>query len=308
VYSWVYPEDRVNGFHDYALTVGILSYFMNHIGPYGYKKLANVQSKTTFGGLENANTIFYNETYVTGDGKKEDVMAHEVAHQWFGDMVTEKKFPHLWLSEGFATYFSVLYFEYKYGKDTATYMRKKDRQEIIAFSRTDTQPVVNEAVTDYMDLLNINNYQKGGWVLHMLRHELGDSVFWQSIRNYYTAYAGANADTDDLMKIFEKTSGKNMETFFRQWLYTPGQPKLNISWKTDASKKLLITVTQQQPTPFVFPLEIKITTQSGKSRIEKIDISQKEQTFTINNVETVTALVPDPDANLLCEQKTMKTN
>jgi len=308
VYSWVYPEDRVKGFYDYALTVDILSYFMKSVGPYGYKKLANVQSKTTYGGLENANTIFYHENSITGDRKKEDLLAHEVAHQWFGDMATEKKFAHIWLSEGFATYFTILYFENKYGKDSAAQMRIKDRQEIIAFSKTDNNPVVNESVTDYMDLLTVNSYQKGGWVLHMLRHELGDSAFWKGIREYYATYAGRNADTEDLRKILEKVSGKKLETFFRQWLYTPGQPKLNITWRTDKNKKLFVTVKQEQVVSFVFPLELKITGASGKPRFEKLTINKKEETFVLNNPEPVSTVLADPDANLLCEQKTTHIN
>ena len=90
-----------------------------------------------------------------------------------------------------------------------------------------------------MELLNANSYQKGGWVLHMLRRQLGDSVFHESIRTYYATYAGKNADTRDLQKIFEKVSGKNLSTFFQQWLYTPGIPKLDISWKYLTKEKKL---------------------------------------------------------------------
>lgn len=135
VYSWVYPEDRNNGFNDYAQAKEILEYYISHVGPYGYKKLANVQSKTRFGGLENANTIFYAENSVTGTKKNEGLLAHEIAHQWFGNMATEKSFGHLWLSEGFATYFTILYFENKYGKDTAMKMLKEDREQTIEYSK-----------------------------------------------------------------------------------------------------------------------------------------------------------------------------
>ena len=118
VYSWVYPEDSVKGFYDYALAKDILPFYISHVGPYGYKKLANVQSKTRFGGLENANTIFFSENSVRGNRHNEGLLAHEIAHQWFGNMATEKTFGHLWLSEGFATYFTILYFENKYGRAT----------------------------------------------------------------------------------------------------------------------------------------------------------------------------------------------
>jgi aminopeptidase N len=185
VYSWVYPENKDKGFYDYAIAKDILPFFINNVGPYGYKKLANVQSKTRFGGLENANTIFYSEGSVSGTRRSEGTIAHEIAHQWFGNMATEKTFGHLWLSEGFATYFTILYFESKYGKDTAIKMLKEDRDQVIKYSTESNRPVVDTNETDYMNLLNANSYQKGGWILHMLRKELGDSVFWRSIRKYY---------------------------------------------------------------------------------------------------------------------------
>ncbi|HEU4576002.1 MAG TPA: M1 family metallopeptidase [Chitinophagaceae bacterium] len=303
VYSWVYPEDRDKGFYDYAQAVEILRYYIDHIGPYGYKKLANVQSKTIFGGLENANTIFYSEKSITGTRKSESLLAHEIAHQWFGNMATEKTFAHLWLSEGFATYFTILYLQNKYGEDTARLMREEDRRQIIAFSRTNNHPVVDTAVTDYMQLLNPNSYQKGGWVLHMLRHQLGDSVFWKSIRSYYSIYAGKNAGTDDLRDVFEKVSGKNLHRFFNQWLYTAGLPTLQVTWKQEKNKPTAITVKQIQPVFFEMPLEIAVTTASGKTSIEKLAVTKKEQTFLISTPEKVVSVMPDPGVNLLFENK-----
>src|SRR5207249_666261 len=117
VSAWVYPQDSAKGFYDYALATEILKFYANYIAPYPYKKLANVQSKTIFGGMENASAIFYAENSVNGERTSEDLLAHEIAHQWFGDMASETSFEHLWLSEGFATYFTDLYFEKKYGKE-----------------------------------------------------------------------------------------------------------------------------------------------------------------------------------------------
>ena len=303
VYSWVFPEERNEGFFDYAQATEILPFFISRVGPYGYKKLANVESKTIFGGLENANTIFYSEKSITGTRSGEDLMAHEIAHQWFGNMATEKSFAHIWLSEGFATYFSLLYFENKYGPDTLKQLMKKDREETIAYSLESNHPVVDETTTDYMQLLNANSYQKGGWILHMLRRQLGDMLFWEGIREYYATYAGKIADTEDLRKIFEKVSGRNLQTFFKQWLFTPGQPELGITWKSGPDKKLLVTVTQLQQTPFTFPLEVGLKTKSGKINIEKLDITRKDQTFTLPAREKITGIIADPATNLLFEIK-----
>ncbi len=303
IYSWIYPEDKDKGFFDYALAKDILPFFINHVGPYGFKKLANVQSKTTFGGLENANTIFYSENSVNGTRNMEGLLAHEIAHQWFGNMATEKSFGHLWLSEGFATYFTILYFEKKYGRDTANSMLKEDRRQTIEYSMKSNTPVVDTAQKDFMKLLNVNSYQKGGWVLHMLRSELGDSVFWKSIRKYYATYAGGIAGTGDLQKVFEDISGKNLKQFFTQWLYSSGQPEIKLNWDyNETSKTLNCSVQQLQKQLFEFPLEIKIVYGNSKTLFKKMIISKQTEKFSISISEKPGALIIDPDINLLFAQ------
>jgi aminopeptidase N len=304
VYAWVYPEDRNKGFYDLALTADMLSYFIKNVGPYGYKKLANVQSKTMFGGLENANTIFYNENYITGTRYYEETFAHEVAHQWFGNMATEKSFAHLWLSEGFATYMATLYMEHKYGPDRARSMLIGDRDTVIDFARFSDLPVVDEKTTDYMSLLNANSYQKGGWILHMLRRQLGDSIFWKGIRNYYATYGGKNADTHDLQMVFEKISGKNLSTFFKQWLYLPGIPRLDVQWSyLVKEKKVSVTVKQLQENAFAFPLELQLKSESGNSQPAVIKISKQEETFSVPVKEKISTFTLDPNVSLLFEGK-----
>ena len=298
IYGWVYPENKDKGFYDYAQAIEILEYYISHVGPYGYKKLANVQSKTRFGGLENANTIFYSESSVSGTRKSEGLIAHEIAHQWFGNMATEKSFGHLWLSEGFATYFTILYFENKYGKDTAIKMLNEDRSQVIDFSKKSNKAIVDTDETDYMQLLNANSYQKGGWVLHMLRTELGDSVFWRSIRKYYATYAGGIADTRDLQKVFEDVSGKDLKQFFDQWLYTTGQPDLEIKWNYYADRSLIIDVKQLQKDVFRFPLAFKINTATG-SKKEIVLVDKAVSSFKIKHEQKPTSITVDPDTDLL---------
>ena len=299
VYSWVYPENRNEGFYDYAQAATILPFYIKYVGPYGYKKLANVQSKTRFGGLENANTIFYAENSVTGTRKSETLLAHEIAHQWFGNMATEKTFAHLWLSEGFATYMTILYMENKYGIDTARAMLKEDRAQAAEFARNTDRPVVDDT-QDYMQLLNANSYQKGGWILHMLRRQLGDTVFQRSVRSYYATYAGKNADSKDLETIFEKVSGKDLTVFFRQWLYTGGIPRLNVKW-SNAGAKLTLEIKQLQKSPFQFPLEINAITVSGKTITQTINVTTATQTFLLPVKEKISSIQLDPKVSLLFE-------
>lgn len=293
VYSWVYPENRTEGFYDYAQAVEILPFFINYIGPYGYRKLANVQSKTRFGGMENAGAIFYSENSVSGKRNIEGLLAHEIAHQWFGDMATEKSFAHVWLSEGFATYFTNLYMENKYGKGKLDEMLAQQRNQVIAFSRTHKTPVIDTG-SNYMELLNENSYQKGGWILHMLRRNVGDDVFRNIIRKYYATYAGSNADSDDLRRVAEEVSGKDLKQFFDQWLRIPGQPALDIKWKYDETKKeVVVTITQLQDQPFMFPLTLLID-----NTLKTVDVSRKSEVFTfkMNKPQKISA---DPATDLL---------
>lgn len=300
VYSWVYPQDREKGLYDYAIAKDILQYFNDNIGPYSYEKLANVQSTTMFGGMENAGAIFYGETTITGNRSNEALLAHEIAHQWFGNSVTEKSFEHLWLSEGFATCFTNLYLESKYGLDSLNKRLQQERAEAIAFSKKTNAPVINPT-QNYMSLLNAFSYQKGGWVLHMLRRKLGDEIFWKSIRTYYKTYQNSNASTEDLKNIFEEVSGQQLDTFFHQWLYDKNHPVLNIHWKYDAGKKnIQVTIIQTQPNVFTFPLDIQVVNEINITK-HNFNITQKETVLTIPINTAPAKIIADPDTNLFFE-------
>jgi aminopeptidase N len=301
VYSWVYPEDRDAGFTTYAMAKNIIPFFITHLGPYAYKKLANVQSKTIFGGMENAGAIFYYENSVSSK-TAEGLIAHEIAHQWFGNTATEKNWQHLWLSEGFATYMAHLYHEYKYGADSFNRRMAEDRNAVIAFSKKRNTPVVDTTYgANLMQLLNANSYQKGGWVLHMLRRKLGDTLFWKGIRKYYAVYGGHNAGTGDLQKVFEDVSRQNLDTFFTQWLYTPGQPDLAITWKYNgATHSITITIEQKQEHIFNFPLETGVMFWP-KDLMKTIQVTGKKTVFTMNVAARPDEVIADPHVNLLFE-------
>jgi aminopeptidase N len=301
VYNYVFPENKAEGFKNYNYAPAILTYYNNTIGPYAYEKLANVQSKTIFGGMENASAIFYfeNSAVHTGD---EALMAHEIAHQWFGDAVTEKTWANVWLSEGFATYMTICYLENKYGADSLKINLAKDRRKAIIFSRESVAPIIDTTITgDYMQLLNANSYQKGSWVLHMLRRKLGDTLFWKGIRNYYAKYKDLNANTADFEQVMEQSSGKDLHTFFKQWLYTPGHPDLRITWKYDEAEKIVeFNFEQKQTTLFDFPLEIKIDGQ-----LYRVDVSNRETNFNVPLAAKPVSVIVDPDVNLLAEFEVM---
>ncbi|TCJ17845.1 M1 family peptidase [Flaviaesturariibacter flavus] len=300
VSAWVFPQDSAKGFYDYALAPSILKFFSSYIAPFPYKKLANVQSKTIFGGMENASAIFYAEESVTGDRKWEDVIAHEIAHQWFGDMASEKSFAHLWLSEGFATYMTNIYIEQKYGVDSMNKRLAADREAIRKSGRVGLRTVVDDT-TNLMSLLNTNSYQKGGWVLHMLRREVGDSVFRKVIRTYYEQYKGKNATTEDFGSVVEQVTGTKWGWFFEQWLYRPSMPGLNIQETLRKGKvKLSISQSSFARQPFYFTLEIGVVDDAGKMTIHDIPVTESltEVKLDIGERNPV-KIVVDPNTNLL---------
>ncbi|HTH83566.1 MAG TPA: M1 family metallopeptidase [Mucilaginibacter sp.] len=295
VYTYVFPENKDIGFKSYAVAADILPFYMGKIGQYAYQKLANVQSKTIFGGMENASAIFYFENSV-GDRGIEELMAHEIAHQWFGDAVSEKDFHHLWLSEGFATYLTNYYLENKYGIDTLKKRMDADRRKVIAFEKQRFTPVVDSAVKDnFMPLLNANSYEKGAWALHMLRRKLGDTAFWKGISAYYAKYKGGNANTTDFRRVMEQVSGQNLALFFKQWLHTAGHPDLGIVWKYDNNThRLNIQITQKQKNSYVMPLEVAVD-----GHIYTINIKNTVSTTDFTIASKPTNLQADPNVNLL---------
>ena len=295
VWNYVYAQDQKEGFQSYAVALQILPFYITHIGPYPFEKEGNVQSKTRFGGLENASAIFYFENSVLSSDI-EPLMAHEIAHQWFGDAATETQWQHLWLTEGFATYMTLCYMENKYGADTLKAGLKKDRSKLIAFEKKRMTPVVDTTIKgDYMLLLNPNSYEKGGWVLHMLRRRLGDDLFWKGISTYYQTYRNKNASSADFEKVIEDVSGTDLHTFFQQWLFTPGHPHVHISWTYDENvKELVIDFTQTQDHLFEFPLEY-----SADGILHHVDIHDKNTRVRLPLPEKPAKLVPDPNVNVL---------
>ncbi len=300
VSAWVYPENRLDGFSDYKVASNVLEYFIDNIGPYSYAKLANMQAKTQWGGLENAGTISYFEDSVDGKNSVEDLIAHEIAHQWFGNSATEKNWNHVWLSESFATYFSILYLEHAHGDEKRKEELAIDRKQVIEYYKKNPAPIVDLTIKDPMKVLSVNSYQKGSWVLNMLRHKLGDEIFWKGIREYYKKYQNSNVLTDDFISIMEQVSGKNLESFFKQWLFIKGHPKLKYE-SNYKKRKLQITINQlQKHHVYDFPLEIGIV-QGDEIKIETIEVNKQSETFEINLKSKPDSIILDLNYWLLFE-------
>ncbi len=306
--SWVYPQNKEAGFADYSLAKEVLQFFDSRIGAYPYEKLANVQSKTKYGGMENASNIFYYENSVTGMKSEqiERLIAHEVAHQWFGNAISEKRWQHVWISEGFATYFTELYMEHKKGLKAMQESMKKLQNQVVLFHESHPElPVVFEKINDLNDILNTNSYQKGACVLHTLRYEMGDSLFWQSISAYYGQFQHQNATTEDFQKVVEQTSKKNWDWFFKQWLYRAGHPKIKTTWEVDRkSKQIKIKIVQKQADVFILSPKLCVYGNNGELIYEeKISLKDRETNLTIPLKEEAQRVVLDPENWILMEKE-----
>ncbi|MFN2578128.1 MAG: M1 family metallopeptidase [Pyrinomonadaceae bacterium] len=309
------PErDRDYASKGFSPAAPALALYSQTIAAYPYEKLALIIGATQFGGMENSSAIVFpsnlfsrraNDRMSARFGvpaRIEEVVAHEIAHQWFGDSVTESTWADLWLSEGFATYFAGLFVEKYDGEDAFHEYMRNAAQKYFNYEKQTKTPIHDEATTDLMKLLNPNNYEKGAWVLHMLRSQLGDEAFFKGLRNYYNAHVSANASTDDLRGALEKASGKNLKEFFAQWVYRTGHPRYRALWEVNGDGTALkITVSQlQDGEAFLDPLPIEITVDGAKVR-QMIYPKSKIATLTIPLKGKLSATEFDPDETLLKE-------
>ena len=297
----------------FAPAVPSLITFGNLIAPYPFKKLALIVGSTRFGGMENANTIVFTPTFFNNfqTAKQrsarfdipvgmEEVEAHEIAHQWFGDTVTEKTWADLWLSEGFATYFAGLFLEQNEGKEAFhAYMRQK-ADSYFAYEKQRRAPIFDTQTEKLFDLLNPNNYEKGGWVLHMLRGMLGDKAFFDGLKRYYNEHKDSTATSDDLRVALEKASGKDLKGFFDRWIFKAGHPVYQITWSKAGKGSVRLVLTQMQPDEaFLQPVVLAIKTQAGERRIT-ITPTGKESSLQIKGPVPQTIVI-DPDEYILKE-------
>lgn len=302
--SWVYPQQAPEAFKDFENTEAILQFFEEKIGPFPFDKLANVQSKTRYGGMENAGCIFYNENKINGNRDIEALVAHEIAHQWFGNAVTEQDWPHVWLSEGFATYFTNIYMESAYGPEKLSKRAGEQREKIFSYNEKTPGTVLPKRIDDLTHILNTNTYQKGGWVLHMLRHKVGEENFWRGIRDYYKKYQYKNATTAQFFKIMEVNTGQSLEKFSQQWLTTNNYPELKFNW-VYYNGVVRIIIDQKQEVPMSFDLDVELTYEDGTKEIKSIFIEDKLAPYRIEDCRAkVIGLKYDPNNWLLAKFET----
>ncbi|MDE3003206.1 MAG: M1 family metallopeptidase [Gemmatimonadota bacterium] len=310
--TWVYRQDRDLGFYDFAVpTKAAMEFYDEYVGPYAYERIANITSPVTGGGMEAATSIMYHESSVTGERtvRWRNVIIHEVAHQWFGNAVTESDWDDVWLSEGFATYFTLLFIEHAYGRDEFVAGLRSSAERVFTQYETDPQyRIVHDDLSDMRRVTSGATYQKGSWVLHMLRSQVGDEVFWRGIREYYARYMNGNATTTDFRTVMEEASGLDLGLFFEQWLYNGGNPRLEGWWDYDASTRAVrieINQTQTAGPTFELPLEIGIhfDATSLPGTIHDVVVDARSHRFVIPVDEEPTHVTLDPNVKTLFESE-----
>lgn len=310
-------RDRDYAVKGFSSAAPALAFFNQTIAPYPYEKLALIVAETRFGGMENSSAIVFANNLLAPRGSEkmsarfgipkriESVVAHEIAHQWFGDSVTESTWADLWLSEGFATYFAGLFIEKHDGEEAFREYMREAAGRYVAFSKQSYLPIHDTTTEDLMKLLNENNYEKGAWVLHMLRRQLGDEAFFKGLRSYYNDHASRNATTEDLRQALENASGKDLKQFFARWIYAAGHPRYELSWDS-SERAVTVQLKQLQPgEPFLDPVPVEFTV-NGKVERKTIKPTGKSTTTSIRLPGKPTAVKIDPDETLLKEVISIK--
>ena len=270
--------------------------------PFPWEKYAQVVvSDFIFGGMENTSaTTLYERALLDEraalDVDTESLVAHELAHQWFGDLLTCREWTHAWLNEGFATYYEHVWREHAEGHDAYLYEIEHD---LDAWSEEDgaryRRAIVDNRWAAPIDLFDRHLYQKGGLVLHALRQQLGDDAFWRGIRLYVARHRGTAVETRDLLRAMEDATGRSLEAFFDQWVLRPGMPILAIS-STWADGLLALTV-EQRGESFSVDLPIDIVTATGPAR-HRVAVRSAKETFSIVCATAPLRVVVDPELAL----------
>jgi len=310
------PEDRADDIErTFGRTREMLDFFSDRFGiEYPWDKYAQVVvEQFIIGGMENTSATTLTETVLHDeramlDSSPDWLIAHELGHQWWGDLLTCKDWSHLWLNEGFATYCEVLWAEHKLGRDERDY-RLYQKSIRARSGNAQKRPVVDRRYPSPSDMFDVRAYPKGGWVLHMLRHRLGDDDFFLALKRYGSLYAHRTVETTDLRQTFEQLTGRSLERFFYDWTERPGHPVLAIESKYDAESGLVrVNVKQEQKgEAFAFPLKIELTgADSAHSiSIDKV-INSKEQTLYLPATSRPKSIRIDPEFTLLAEIKEKK--
>ena len=308
LYYYIPPEKEKDAPRSFEHTTEMVSFFEEYLGSnYPFDKYSQVAVQDfVYGGMENSScttltldTLHDEKAHL--DFTSDHLISHELAHQWFGDLVTCMDWQHIWLNEGFATYCEALYWEASRGNDEFQYYMMQIADDYFEEARTRyIRPIVTKIYKHPDDLFDRHTYEKGGCVLHMLRHYIGNKYFRRSLRTYLQRFANGNAETDDLRKVFELETGKSLQQFFDQWIFREGHPELKVDFCQDSGTVKIAIKQSQAGEQFEFPLEVELAFAQGYKKKYMFNILDKENLFQIPVAdEIVEWFSVDPEFKIL---------
>ncbi|MBN2183792.1 MAG: T9SS type A sorting domain-containing protein [Candidatus Krumholzibacteriota bacterium] len=308
VTNYVYPAKVTASLESLNITIPALEFFSSIYGLYPYiDEKYGIAMCSIGGGMEHQTLTSYGDFLVTGGHGYDWVLVHEMAHQWFGDLVTCKDWTHIWLNEGWASYSEALWFEHLGGPDELrSYMESKDNPA--SWSGPILRSPDSEDPNYYF---NSVVYNKAAWVIHMLRHVIGDETFFEATLAYLEdlRFRFSYAETSDFIEIFEDHYGYDLDWFFTPWLTREDRPEYTLIWDSfseGGSIHLSVAVTQDQEDPYIMPVDLRISTSSG--RIDTLLwVDEAEESFHLTLSEPVIDVQLDPDHWILRNLSTVPT-
>jgi aminopeptidase N len=295
---YAYPEDLERAMQDWAFTPLAIAFLAQTFGEYPFmEEKYGMVEYPWIGAMEHQTLSSMGRYFFQLDHPSDWVVVHELAHQWWGDWVTCGTWRDIWLNEGFAVYCEALWAEHLAGPDSLRFQMNRFRRDHYSGSVYDPDFIFNSTV-----------YRKGAWVLHMLRHIMGDSTFFEALRYYGRRHAYGMAVTADLQEDCETICGQDLDWFFDQWVYGEGQPRYRVRWDpaavaADGRTSILITVLQETTGPqyFKMPIDARFVLPGGTEFWTVLWDSLPEQTFLIETPAPPESLDIDPHEWILCK-------
>ncbi|GGK60440.1 M1 family aminopeptidase [Rufibacter glacialis] len=305
---WVEPEYAATAKATFGRTPAMLEFFSQKLGvPFPWEKYAQVVVRDfVSGAMENTTASTFMQALHQDrrellDKNWDHIIAHELFHQWFGDLVTTESWANLPLNESFADYSEYLWAEHKYGPDEAALTHQTALLEYLGEAKTKQEPLIRYHYLDKEDMFDSHSYAKGGRVLHMLRQEVGEEAFFASLNLYLTRHKYTAVEIDELRMAFEDITGRDLQPFFKQWFLTPGHPELLVRHRFQ-NDTLTVQVTQTQDTVrttvYDLPLTIAIL-QEGTWQEKEVRVTKAEQTFAFPASKAPQTVTIDPKQTIL---------
>ena len=295
---YVLPDKLEKARKDFSGHLEMLKVFSQMFGEYPFvkEKYGIAEFLWYAGAMEHQTITGVSSNMISGNKFFEDTFVHELAHQWWGNAVGPKSWKDIWLNEGFSTYSEALYYEAISGKEALQSTMMSKYSSNFSGSLAEPGPF----------LFTRTMYDKGAWVLHMLRWEVGDSSFFNILRTYYETYKYSNASTGDFKSVCEKVSGKNLDQFFEQWIYTEGQIELEYETETVKSQndyliRIQLRQIQEDYEAYHFPLEVKFVFKDSTEKSFRYEITSKDTLIEISTTTIPSGIELDPDNWLLAE-------